>query len=68
MVTMQIDPDAPSIHRGVPSSPRGLRCEALSLDNSDPHVERRPRSVIASDLAWCAPLPEGHEVPIADAL
>jgi hypothetical protein len=48
---MQIDPDVTSIHRGLPSSNEELVREAPSLNDSDPHRERRPRSFIASVLA-----------------
>jgi hypothetical protein len=57
--TMQIDPDVMSIQRGLPSSEDDLVCEAPSLDDSDPHEERKPHSFTASVLAraveasWC---------------
>ena len=38
---------------GLPSSTEGLVGEAPSLDDSDPHGERRPRSFIASVMRYC---------------
>jgi hypothetical protein len=50
-LTMKVNPDLPSTHRGLPPSQEETVREAPNLNRLEPHDERRPRSFTASVMA-----------------